>query len=342
MAGWKKILFLVAAVIMLLAGGGLAWYFGHYTRTPEYAVSQMEQAFTKQDEKLFAEYVDVDGVLDHSYDDFMSGLVETEHPMNEEAKGAVESFAQMVKAPLMTSFREAIFYYVSTGKWPSGEGEASNLLDSATALEKAGLKGTSFLGVDGFEREVSDNDAVVLVRVHQEEADADFVLRVRLEQKENGRYQATEIENFRDFMELLSKARRTQIDAYLKETANIVAAHEKNVRAAAEEQADILATGALGSEATRTQLKQLMEEKVIPDWQAREAELAGVSVPKAAEPLQRLRIKICELEIGYAQGYADWMTDKNAQTIRVAESKHKQAKTLEEEEKFLTRQIAGE
>ena len=127
-------------IVLLLTGGGVWWYVSHHTKTPEYAVEKITAALEKQDADTFFQYVDVDGVLDHSYADFMAGAVTANQPMNDEAKAAVESFASMVKAPILKSFHNAIETYVATGAWPQAtEGETEALLDPSVAMEKAGL-----------------------------------------------------------------------------------------------------------------------------------------------------------------------------------------------------------
>ena len=139
---WKKRLAALAGVLIVFLCLLGAWYFGHYTRTPDYALQQVEKSLTKQDVAMFSEYVDIDGLLNASYDDFMSGILETGQPMNDEAQAAVESFAQMVRAPLVKSFHQAIVDYVATGVWPddSENGDASGLFDAESALEKADRK----------------------------------------------------------------------------------------------------------------------------------------------------------------------------------------------------------
>ena len=124
---WKKRLAALAGVLIVFLCLLGAWYFGHYTRTPDYALQQVGKSLTKQDVAMFSEYVDIDGLLNASYDDFMSGILETGQPMNDEAQAAVESFAQMVRAPLVKSFHQAIVDYVATGAWPddSENGNAS-------------------------------------------------------------------------------------------------------------------------------------------------------------------------------------------------------------------------
>lgn len=336
---WKKRLAAFAGVMAVLLGLSGAWYFGHYTRTPDYALQQIEKALDRKDEALFSEYVDLDGLLDASYDDFMSGILDTGQPMDEEARAAVESFAQMVRAPLLTSFHQAIASYVATGSWPASEEhkDSSGLLDAESALEKAGLKGTSLRGVERVEQDSQAETAIAFVRVYSEEAVEEFELRVRMAPGENGRYRVVSIDNFRDFIVMIGKARRAQMADYLDRTAAIIATHEASMREAESKRADILAAGTLGAADTRAKLRQLMEETVIPDWEAREEELRAVEVAPAAATLQKVRLKICDYYIAYAKGYAQWMDDKQAATIREAENQLRQAKALEQEEKFLAR-----
>ena len=54
---------------------------------------------------------------------------------------------------------------------------------------------------------------------------------------------------------------------------------------------------------------------------------------------EKIRLKICDCYIAYAKGYAHWMDDKQAATIREAENQLRQAKALEQEEKFLARRV---
>ena len=341
--GWKKRLIAVLVLLAVLVAGGAFFYVTHQRKTPEYAMSEITQALEKHDADTFFRYVDVDGVLDASYTDFMSGALQTEQPMNDEAKGAVESFASMVKAPVLKSFHEAIETYVKTGVWPAATGEETEaLLDPSVAMQKAGLAGVELRGVDRVELHDEDATAVAMVRVHPQESDEDFVLRVVLAPADDGHYRVTGIENYRDYVVMLAKARRSKVDAYLTETASIVAEHEAAMREAETQRAEILAAGTLGNNATRQALQDLMTGTILPDWQARKAALEAIDAPDAATPLHRLRLRICDLYIGYAEGYAVWMTDKKAATIREAEQKLKQAKTLEQEEKFLTKRIGGE
>ena len=71
---------------------------------------------------------------------------------------------------------------------------------------------------------------------------------------------------------------------------------------------------------------------MLPHWHMLKEALAAVSVPKSAETLQRLRLKICDLYIAYYENYVKWLDDKEIKSLREAESNLKRAKTLETNE----------
>ena len=102
----------------------------------------------------------------------------------------------------------------------------------------------------------------------------------------------------------------------------------------------IKAAGSLAQDRTRISLRDLMSNVIKKDWEARKIEFLKLTVPKDAETLQNLRLKICDLEISYAEGYAQWMEDKMAATIKSAEENHRQAQTLRAEERILIRKMS--
>ena len=115
--------------------------------------------------------------------------------------------------------------------------------------------------------------------------------------------------------------------------------YNKKVHDAEEKYKAISAAGSLAQEVTRTKLRAIMQDEIKKDWEDRKKELSELTVPKDAETLQNLRIKICDLEIEYAEGYAKWLDDKQAATVKLAEEKHHQAQTLKIEEQNLIRRM---
>ena len=85
-----------------------------------------------------------------------------------------------------------------------------------------------------------------------------------------------------------------------------------------------------------------MLEKAAADWTQRKAELSDLTVPPMADTLHHLRLRSCDMRIAYILGYAAWLDDKKAATIREAQAKLKQAKTLENEAAALARHMSGQ
>lgn len=333
-------LLIVLGVLALIAFGGLAYYFAIYTKTPEYSVKMIERSIERHDVKKFREYVDLDSIADSSYDEFMTGLTDTQTPLGDEATAAIKELGRMLKKPLIASFEKAVDEYVKTGDWESDDGD-EDAIDSGEVIARSGIKNASFRGIDSIAVDKEAGTATAYARIFQAEANDEFVLEVRFQKENNGIWRAKEIANVHDFIVFVSRAKRNKITKYLDETAAIAATHDKTMRDADFEFQKILASGSLGKDATRLELKKLMENTVKKDWQTRRDELAAVNVPDAAQSLQRLRLRICDLHIAYADGYANWMTDKKASTIRDADAQLKQAKTLEEEARFLTSRMAS-
>lgn len=339
----KLVLGGIALVILLL--GGVYGYVRIYTKTPEYALMQVQDAIEKHDKAQFSRYVDMDGLLDTSYDSFIAALIETDKPEGE-AKAAIEDFARMMKAPLISSFKTAVESFVETGAWePSSAkdgAQQSGVMDTEQALERTGLKETAFRGMDGIEVDDKAGSAIAKVQVFQKEADDAFVLEVKLLRQDSGDWRVEEITNFQSFVAFVEQARKAKLKAYADATEKIMATHNEAMLHAQDAFMQTLSDGSLGNQETRDALKTLMEKTILTDWQQRKAELEAVDVPVAAQSLQHLRLRICDLHIAYAEGYAAWLTDKKAETIREAERQLKQARTLEQEERFLARRVSGQ
>ena len=74
-----KLRLIIAALILAAAvAGGFTWYFGYYTKTPEYSVRMMQEAVAKHDQEKFARYVDVENLVQIN---FLDPALEQRNPM---------------------------------------------------------------------------------------------------------------------------------------------------------------------------------------------------------------------------------------------------------------------
>ena len=103
----------------------------------------------------------------------------------------------------------------------------------------------------------------------------------------------------------------------------------------------ILSLGSLGQEKTRADLKELLINVFKKDWEERKQELFNLHVPKDAQNLHNLYMKICDLSIAAAQEYADWMDDNKSLTIKSAEEKIHQIQTLMNDAAAIARRMTS-
>ena len=337
---WKLRIILIAAALVLVAIGGCYWYFRVHTHTPEYAMQEIEQAIVKHDTKKFYRYVDVENLLNHSFGDFIDGLLETELIVPEDAKIAAGDLAHMMKAPILASFQSSIEQYVETGNWlPENTENPSFRSQSSDLLSHSGILKTEFRRVESINETQEEDRRIANILVYQQEAQSEFVFETVMEKQKDGIWKIESIQNFKDFIVMVEKARKAQLDNYLSSTAAIMEKHDRIVREAELKYGDILSSGSLGNQDTRDEIKVLMQNVIQKDWEERKQELFSVEVPEAMQTLHHLRLRICDLHIEYARGYALWMTDKKAGTIREADAKLKEAKTLEQEAQLLSRRL---
>ena len=313
--------FLTLIIFVFILAGIFLYFFKTDEKTPAAAIQTVENSVANHDKENFYKVVDIDSVLNSSYDEVMEGLTDSDKSISIDAREAVKNFTQMLKTPLMLSLKTAIDDYVSTGKFNDFEN-----LGIKEILSKTGIEQIEYRGLENISS-VNIDEAVADIKIFHPELEQDFILKFGLKADENGNWKIINVQNFREFVTLIGESRNKQIEKYLKQTDEINSFHDQVIRDSEQKYNSVLSAGSLGQEKTRADLKSLMLD-VKKDWEVRKQEFFSLTVPKGAETLHNLRIKICDLEIGYAAEYAEWMSDKKAATIKSAEEKHRQAQIL--------------
>ena len=337
----------IAAVIIVIFGI-IHFFSNSRADAPTYAVNMLQESIKNHDKAKFNDVVNVDRLLSTSFDSFVEGMIASDKSMPEEAKDHVVKFTQMLKVPMTESLKTAIENYVAYGSLEdksqdekSKNAQDSNLMAVTEFLDRTGLNKIIFRGIDSVKMiKDSDKQAVATVKVYQQEIAREFTFEFLLEKNTKDVCRVVSIRNFRDFIELVNQTRREQLDNYLSETDSIISRHNKTISDSEQKYNSILSIGSLGKDDTRSSLKTLMTDVVKKDWEVRKQELFNINVPKGAESLQNLRIKICDLSIESAELYAKWMDDKKAATVKEADEKRKQVQTLLTEEKLLVSRMS--
>lgn len=336
----KKVKFgffiLFGIFIFLTASAGI-YFLKADEKSPAFAIKSVEESITNHDRENFYKFVNVDGLLNSSYDEVLEGLADSDKSISIGARDAVKNFTQILKTPLLNSLKAAIDDYVATGKLNNSENLGVKEILAKTGINKIEYRGVKNISIDGENPSV----AVADIKIFQPELDNEFVLKFVLNQKDNGNWQIVGVQNFRDFVTQIGEVRRVQLEKYLSQSDEIISVHDEIINDAEQKYNSILARGSLGQESIRADLRKLMLDVVKKDWETRKQELSNLNVPQDAETLHNIRMKICDLKIAYAAEYADWMTDKKAATIKSAEEKRRQAQTLMAEAKALEKRMAN-
>lgn len=324
-----------AAVILI--GGGAYWYSSIDKSKPEYAVQLAEQAIANHDREYFYRFVDVDRVLNDSYGSLIDGLTDSERVLNDDTKDALKDFTEILKTPLLASLKDAIDSYVATGDFNAQKNAGVQELLSRTGFDKI-----IYRGLDGIDMHpVNTNIATARIRIYQPELPREFILETELSRGDNGDWKIVRLKNFQEFVNTLTEIRRTQLDSYLEKTSEIISRHDATILEAEQQYSKLAAFDALKQDSVRAEVRTLMLDVYKKDWEARKQELFGISAPKPAETLHNLYLKICDLEINYADDYAKWLEDKRASTLKIAEDHQRQSQALKSEVEILLRRMTG-
>ena len=313
----------------------LGWYyFVKSTKTPEYTLEVVQQSIAAHDKETFYEYVNIDEILETSYGAMIEGMTDSHQALTNDARDAIKSFTEMIKTPILVTLKATIDSYVGTGNFI--EEDSAGVAD---ILKRTGLNKTEFRGTGAVELAQNDSQALADIKVYHPEIGREFTLKFVLTKTDGGIWKITGIKNFGDFTSQIVQSKRGKIYEYLSKYNEINSRHDTIIKAAEKKYSSILSSGSLANTNTRAQLKAVMSDEIKIDWERRKQELSNLTVPKEAETLQRLMIKICDLQIDYAQGYALWMDDKLAATVKSADEKHRQAQTLLTEVTALLRRM---
>lgn len=327
---------IIAGVIVLILAIACWYNFVADTKTPEYTLDIVEDSIKKHDKETFYQYVDLQGILETSYEGIIDGMTYSDKAMTPDMRDSVKSFTEMLRSPMLLSLQASIDSYIDTGDFHEEDNAGVSELLKRTGMDKSEFRGVGEVEIDP----KNEDEAIADILLYHPDLEREYTLKFILKRGDSGQWKIVRVENFHDFITQINRVRRKTLDAYLEKASEINIRHDKAAKEIEQKYKTAASAGSLAKEDTRKKLRDIMTNELKKDWQERKDELSKLTVPKDAETLQNLYLKICDLEIAYAEGYAQWMDDKNAYTVKTAEDKHKQAQTLKAEAANLAHRMA--
>jgi len=317
-------LFLFAAIAIAVG----VWHHFFYTRTPEYALKEVQTAIEERDKEKFARYVNLELVTNQAYDDLTRDLFAYDSTLTPQTRVLFEKFYVLVKPELTRGTQEAILRRIESGLWTLPDGldilKGRQLgIDFERFLARTQLRNTTLVSVDHVTHH--DASATAEVTVKEDDTDTSFTLAVILEEAEDGHWQVAYVKNYRAYLDTISPLVNDDIANYIDATKPIV--DEFNETFAAQKSKFTRMNETTDGRLTKKQreaIADFLEDDVIPALKRRQAKLDEVDVPAGAGYLARQRQKSTEVTISAWQHYVKGLRQNSAREFDTAETLMKQ------------------
>ena len=315
--------------LLLAAGIGTAvWYFLFYTRTPEYALHQLNTAIEQHDADAFKRYVNLEVLSSRAYDDLTVDLFAYDSTLTPQTKVMFEKFYILIKPQLSGGMEQAALTRVGSGSWSLPEGtdilKGRQLgIDFERFLERSQLRNTTFVRIGAITHD--GTTATADIDVIEDYTQTPFTLQLVMEQAADGHWQVSYIKNYRQYLDMISPLQNTDIATYIDATQGIVDA-SNNAFEDYQRQFQQLAkakSGRMSAQQSKA-LAALLEDKIIPALKKRQQKLDEIDVPAGAQYLAQQRQQSTETTIKAWQHYIKGLRENKPAEFDTAETLHKQ------------------
>ena len=177
---------LFVAIFFLIIFGGIFFYFSVYTKTPEYAMHEMVEAFRSGDADTFRRHVDLNSVTAKAYDDLTSDLFKYDTQLTDRERSLFENFYVLIRRQMTSGAVKVLNTYLDTGEWtlPGGILKGRQLgIDYDILLDRSLIRHTSLLELESVE--IQDEEVTATFSIVEEYTQVPFTLKVTLKDLAN-------------------------------------------------------------------------------------------------------------------------------------------------------------
>ena len=209
----KKVIALVVAVVLIACGIGGYMY---YKRTPAYSLQLIQDSVKEHNWEQFSRHVDTKSMADSAFDDIIELSLAEDKTMDAQTKALAANFAKLLKPTLTSLIESSVKEYVETGEFKdlddnqdnSKKAKRSKTNPAENILKETNAEKLKFTGVKSTEKD--DAGTVVAMGLHDESLNADYELKIRMIQLEDGTWKMNKIENLKDFYNATQEAEKNK------------------------------------------------------------------------------------------------------------------------------------
>lgn len=204
---FKKIVAVLAALAILTSG----WYFFYWLKTPQHSIALIADAVRQHDLKTFEKHVDMDNLYSKAYDDVVAVTFGSDKNANPIILAIVKGIKGLA-VPLLTSETRSYIIHGDAEvqkSIPAGNENGAEIVDNLKS--RTGFGSLKYEGVEN--TDINDDNAIVSIKLRDEKLSRDFILKIKMQQLDDGLWRLQEITNLQDFM----KEREEAVKAKLAE-----------------------------------------------------------------------------------------------------------------------------
>ncbi len=209
----KKVIAFVTAVILIVCGIGGYMY---YKRTPAYSLQLIQDSVKDHNWEQFSRHVDTKSLADSAFDDIIEISLAEDTTMDAQTKALASNFAKLLKPTLTSLIESSVKEYVETGEFndlddsqdDNKKAKHSKTNPAENILKETNAEKLKFTGIQSTNKD--DSGAIVAMGLHDESLNADYELKIRMIQLEDGTWKMKKIENLKDFYNATQEAEKNK------------------------------------------------------------------------------------------------------------------------------------
>ena len=334
--------------------GSLVWYVFVYTKTPTYAMRSAFSALSDNDMETFRRHVDLPSITSRAYDDLTLDLFKYDKQLSEHERSLFENFYVLIRPQMSEGAVDVIEYRMNNGEWilPGGILTGRQLgIDFDLLLERSLIRHTTIKELGNIDY-VGDKARAEL-KVVEDYTGMPFTLELTLESRaDSGRtfgggeveifdhkwtvgsfnfnfdsssWKVIAIENYRDYLDVVSPILRQELADYIDATAEIVDRYNSTFKMQQDAFAFMQQTReGIMTEQQRQNVAGYIENTIIPTLQDRQSELDQIGVPNGAKYLAERRRESTDITIRAWLFYIQGLREYSPAAFDTAESLLKQ------------------
>lgn len=197
---FKKIIAVLAALAILISG----WYFFYWLKTPQHSIALIADAVRQHDLKTFEKHVDMDMLYSHAYDD----VVTVTFGADKDANPIIVAIVKGIKGLAVPLLENETRNYILHGdkdaseeqaqkSVPAGNESGAEIVDNLK--DRTGFGALKYEGVES--ADVEGETATVSLKLYDEKLSKNFILKIKMQQLDDGLWRLLQITNLQEFMQ---------------------------------------------------------------------------------------------------------------------------------------------